>query len=43
MKSSLCLGMFENFKSSIIPLNNSPPSGFWPTYTTDEEKSIGPS
>ena len=24
----------------IFPLNNSPPSGFWPTYTTDEEKSI---
>ena len=43
IKSSLCLGMLENFKSSIFPLNNSPPRGFWPTYTYDEEKSTSPS
>ena len=43
VKSWLDLGILENFKSSILPLNKSPPSGSWPTYTSDEEKSTAPS
>ena len=43
MKSSSALGILENLKSSMFPLNSSPPRGFWPTKTTEDEKSISPS
>ena len=42
MKSSLCLAMLDNLKSSIEPLNDWLPIGFWPIRSELSVKSISP-